>query len=299
MFDVIIAGGGPAGLSAALMLGRCRRRVLLVDAGEPRNRHSRALHAYLTRDGIAPLDFIARGRDEVDAYATQRRPGRVVSACRSGDGRIFDVTLADGTREQCRYLLLATGVTDEVPDVGGLRACYGRTVFHCPYCDGWEWRERRLGALAAGVSGAKLALSLKTWSGDVALFLNGGRLERRWRERLARNRIAIHSAAIVRLDHEDGELRGVTLSGNRSVACDALFFSMPQRSQSPLAVDLGCACNSKGTVETGRLCETNVPGVFVAGDASHDAQYVAVAVAEGLKAALAINQAMQSKELIR
>ncbi len=298
MFDVIVVGGGPAGLSAALVLGRCRRRVLVCDAGAPRNRRSQALHGYLTRDGIAPADFIAAGRGELGRYDVALRHGVATRACRSTDGSAFEVTFDTGPVERATYLLIATGVADEVPAVPGLAACYGRSVFHCPYCDGWEWRDRRLGVLADGVSGARLAISLKTWSADVVVVpfqARGGRLSSAWRERLAANQIVIRGAPAVALHHSDGLLRDIELRTGERVPCDALFFAMPQHPQSPLAVSLGCMVNDKGTVTTGRLCHTNVSGVFVAGDASHDAQYVVVAAAEGFKAGLAINRALQER----
>lgn len=298
MFHVIVVGGGPAGLSAALMLGRCRRRVLLIDNGSPRNGRSSALHGYLTRDGTSPAQFNAIGRAELARYGVVFQKGEVVAASSLRRPPGFRVTLRGGSRCHSRFLLLATGVADVVPDVPGLRRCYGRSVFHCPYCDGWEWRDRRLGVLADGISGARLALSLKTWSAIVEVFLNGSPLTAHWRDRLARNGIAICDEPLARLEHDDGRLHTVRLASRAARACDAIFFSTGQYPQSQLAIDLECERTRKGTVRTGRLSETNVSGVFVAGDASHDAQYVAVASAEGLKAALAINQALQSEELL-
>jgi thioredoxin reductase len=294
MYDVLVVGGGPAGLSAALMLGRCRRRTLVCDEGRPRNRRSRALHGYLTRDGIDPADFNRCGREELSPYGIEFRAIGVADAAR-GDGH-FDVTLGDGRIERSRFILIASGVADEVPRIPGLDVCYGRTVFHCPYCDGWEWRDQRIGVLGAGASGPKLALSLKTWSADVTLYTNGGRIGLERRQRLARNDVQVRTEKIVRLDHSDGELCSVVLEGD-AVPCAALFFTGGQHPQCDLAVRLGCQFNQKGTVRTSHLSETNVPGVFVAGDASHDAQFVIVAAAEGVKAALAINQALQRAEL--
>jgi thioredoxin reductase len=167
VFDVIVVGGGPAGLSAALMLGRCRRRVLVCDRGEPRNRYSRALHGYLTRDGIPPSEFNAIGRDELTTYGIECRATKVVSAAPVNTG--FEVTLADDRVEGARFILLATGMVDELPPIGGMEACYGRSVFHCPYCDGWEWRDHRLAAVGKTSGAAKLALALTTWSREVLL----------------------------------------------------------------------------------------------------------------------------------
>src|SRR5207248_11741308 len=185
MFDVIVVGGGPAGLSAALMLGRCRRRVLVCDLGQPRNRRSTALHGYLTRDGVGPAAFLDLGRRELGRYGIEWRAIGVTAVCRSEHR--FVVALNDGQQEQARYILLATGVIDDLPLVPGLDDCYGRSLFHCPYCDAWEWRGRRLAALGSGAMGARLALALKAWSGDVVLCTNGAALHVRERRRLEGN----------------------------------------------------------------------------------------------------------------
>jgi thioredoxin reductase len=276
------------------MLGRCRRRVLVCDRGEPRNRRSTALHGYLTRDGVPPLDFNALGRAELSAYGVEWRGVGVRDARRVNPG--FDVVLADGCTEHARFLLLATGVADELPEVEGLDACYGRSVFHCPYCDGWEWRDRRLAATGRAAAAA-LALSLTAWSREVLFCANGARVDRRALERLRRNGVEVRSEPMARLRHRDGRLESIVFESGHAVACDALFFQTGQHPQDALAARLGCAFTRRGTVKTGSLCATNVPGIFVAGDASRDAQFVAVAAAEGLKAAVAINKALQREQL--
>jgi len=296
MFDVIVVGGGPAGLSAALMLGRCRRRVLVCDAGRPRNRHAKALHGYLTRDGVPPLGFNALVREELTPYGIEFRSVGVTDAHRCDGG--FRVSLADGAEEASRFLLLATGVADELPPVGEIEACYGRSVFHCPYCDGWEWRDRRLAVVGTGMAGVGLALSLKTWSPHVLFCSNGSRIARRNSGRLRRNGIDIRPERIDRLEHDEGLLSSIAFAGGEPAPCDALFFTTGQHPQCDLAVRLGCAFNSRGTVTTGSLSNTNVPCVFVAGDASRDAQFVVVAAAEGVKAAVAINQHLQKAEAL-
>jgi len=295
MFDVIVVGGGPAGLSAALMLGRCRRKVLVCDLGQPRNRRSHALHGYLTRDGIAPAAFIEHGRRELAQYGIEWRCVGVTNACWTTD--CFTVTLHDGREENARFLLLATGVVDDLPLVPGFEECYGRSIFHCPYCDGWEVRDRKLAALGRGAQAAHLALGLKAWSHDIVACTNGKTLNRRERGRLERNGIAVRSAAVARIEHRDGYLSAIAFENGETIPCEALFFSTGQHPQSDIAVRLGCALNSRGTVTTGSLSDTNVPNVFVAGDASRDAQFVVVAAAEGVKAAVAINKALLLQEL--
>src|SRR5688572_1183147 len=161
MHDVIIVGGGPAGLSAALVLGRCRRKVLLVDAGEPRNARSSALHGYLTRDGIRPLDLLQIGRDELRKYEIEFRQGRVDDVEPAAGG--FRVSLAGGRTVDALMVLIASGVRDHLPDIPGLDDCFGLTVHHCPYCDGWEVRDRTLAVIGQPAAAAALALSLLTW----------------------------------------------------------------------------------------------------------------------------------------
>jgi thioredoxin reductase len=294
MFDVLIVGGGPAGLSAALILGRCRRSVLVCDLRQPRNRRSHALHGYLTRDGIAPAEFNEIGRGELRAYGIKMREVGVTGARTRKDH--YRVALADGSEEQARFLLIATGVVDALPAIAGFEECYGTSLFHCPYCDGWEVRDRRLAAVGQGRSVAGLALGLKTWSSDVVACTNGTRLEPRLRERLAMNGVQVRTDRIARLEHTGGALAAVSFASGDPLPRDAMFFSTGQHPQCDLAIKLGCRLTSKGAVKTGTQCDTNVPRLFVVGDASRDAQFVVVAAAEGVKAAVAINKALQSEE---
>lgn len=294
MIDVVVIGGGPAGLSAALMLGRCRRSVMVCDAGAPRNAASRALHGYATRDGVAPGDFLRLARDELAPYGVEYRRSRVETVHRGPDR--FDIRTDGGEPLSCRKLLIATGVEDDHPRIPGLPECYGTTVFHCPYCDGWEWRDRRIGIYGQGRAGAALALSLRTWSTDVALVSDGpARLGRKERAVLHGQGIATCEAPVARLCHEGGCLRAVEFASGERLERDALFFTTGQRQQSAFARSLGCEFTSKGTVRTNRHGQTCVPGLFVVGDASFDVQFVVVAAAEGAKAAVAINRQFQDE----
>jgi thioredoxin reductase len=293
-YDAVILGGGPAGLSAALILGRCRRRVLLCDAGRPRNAASKALHGFLTRDGSRPADLLRTGRREVARYGVELVAGEARDARRTKAG--FEVVLSTGRRLSSRMLLVATGVVDRLPEVDGLRALYGRSVFHCPYCDGWEVSDRPLAVYGRGRSGMGLSLSLKTWSGDVALLSNGpARLPREDRARLARHRIAVQEKKIARLKGGARGLDAVFADGER-LKRGALFFSTGQDPCSDIPRRLGCRFTRKGAVKTDRLESTGVPGLYVAGDASKDVQLAIVAAAEGAKAAFAINRALQERE---
>jgi thioredoxin reductase len=291
MIDVVVIGGGPAGLSAALMLGRCRRRVVVCDAGTPRNRASRALHGYLTRDGIPPLDLLKLGRRELRPYRVEYRRARVEGVRRRSDR--FEVQLTRRGSLSCRKLLIATGVEENYPKVEGLRECYGISAFHCPYCDGWEWRDRRFAVHGRGQAGAALALSLLSWSKDVVLFAMES-LPAAQRARLVAQRVRVIDGPITRLHHVKGRLQAVECRGQR-IDRDLLFFTAGQHQQAVFARSLGCEFTSKGTVRTDRLGETCVPGVFVVGDASFDVQFAIVAAAEGAKAAVAINRQFQAE----
>lgn len=294
MYDVVIVGAGPAGLSAALVLGRCRRRVLVCDAGSPRNARARELHGYLTRDGIPPLDLLRAGREELRPYGIQPRQVKVTGIAIDPEG--FAITLADGDRLQTRTVLIAGGVTDRLPDIPGLDECYGISVHHCPYCDGWEERDKSVAVVGQGAAGTGLSLSMKTWSDRVMLCSNGGaRLLPAHREQLARHNIKVYESRIVRVDHEEGRVRGLVMARGDRIPCDAIFFTTGQRPQCDLPKELGCTLNKQGLVKTDRLGQTRVPGLYVAGDASHDVQFAIVAAAEGAKAAVAINKALQGR----
>src|SRR5262245_7872273 len=288
MYDVIVVGAGPAGLSAALMLGRSRRRVLVCDTGRPRNAASRAMHGYLTRDGMPPREFLAVARDQLQQYDTvEVRDVEVVEAVCSGAR--FRVALADGSTFASRKLLIATGVADNVPDIPGFHELYGRGVFHCPYCDGWEVRDRPLAIYGRGARGLGLSLELTGWSRDLVLCTDGpSEIDADGLARLARNGIRVRQDRLVRL--EGGEtLERVVFAGGDALPRAALFFTTGQTQQSPLALALGCEFNDKGTVRTGKYESTHLPGLYVAGDASRAVQWVVVAAAEGAEAAFAIN----------
>ena len=287
---MIVVGAGPAGLSAALILGRCRRSVLMFDTRAPRNAASHELHGFLTRDGIAPAEFLRLARLELERYdSVAIRDEEVVDAECGADGR-FSVTLASGLRFESRKLLLATGVCDNLPDIPGFRELYGRSVFHCPYCDGWEVRDRPLAIYGRGPRGAGLSLELLGWSRDLVLCTDGpSEIPPEDLERLARNGIAVREERILSLEGAGGVLGQIVFEDGPPLPRHALFFTTGQYQRSALLERLGCEFNDKGTVRTGRYESTHISGLYVAGDASRKVQWVVVAAAEGAEAAFAIN----------
>ena len=290
-FEVAIVGGGPAGLSAALMLGRCRRRVVVFDDGQPRNARSRAAYGYLTRDGAPPAVLRQTGREEVERYGVQVREAHVADVT-GGDGA-FVLHVADGEAVKASKLLLATGVVDRLPPIPGIESFFGRSVFHCPYCDAWEFQDLPLAAYAPGREGAELALGLLSWSAQVVLLLDGGALPpRRLTQDLARAGVRVRRGRIASLRGGEGRLEAVLLEDKTEEPCRALFFHLGFEQRSDLPQRLGVERTRKGAVRTGRFEESSVPGVWVVGDASRDVQWIAIAAAEGARAAFAIHRAL-------
>ena len=298
MYDVVIVGAGPAGLSAALMLGRCRRSVLICDTRRPRNAASRAMHGFLTRDGVPPVEFLAMAREELRVYdSVKLRDVEVTAAECQADGH-FIVTLADGERVHSRKLLIATGVVDNLPAHPGFRELYGSSVFHCPYCDGWEVRDTPMAVYGRGDRGLGLSLELTVWSRDIVLCTDGpSEIDAEGLARLDRNGVKVTEEHLARLEGIDGILTHVVFENGTRLPRRALFFTTGQSQRSDLSVRLGCEFNEKGTVMTGKYETTHLRGLYVAGDASRAVQWVVVAAAEGAEAAFAINTDLIKEEL--
>ncbi len=290
-FDVVIVGGGPAGLSAALVLGRCRRKVAICDGGRPRNVDSRASHGFFTRDGEAPSELLRLGREQLSQYDVTIIAATVVDVAATPER--FSVTLSTGARLLSRKLLLATGLVDEVPSVPGIGPLYGKSVFHCPFCDGWEVRDEPLAVYGRGNKGVEYALGLKMWSDDVVLCTDGRPLSTLQRNKAGDLAITVRSEPIARLEGEHGILSRIVFASGAVLPRRALFFCLGTAQRSELPAKLGVEFNRKGEVKTDRFEATRVPGLYVAGDASRDANFIAVAVAEGAKAAVAMHKALR------
>jgi thioredoxin reductase len=296
--DCIIIGGGPAGLNAAVVLGRCRRKVLVFDVGEYRNKASHGMHNYLTRDDIVPKEFIKICHQELEKYSVQLLRKKIVKAEKDGDG-MFIAKDEEGRTYSSRKLLVATGLTDNIPDIPGFKEFYGKSVFHCPYCDGWEIRDKKIGVYARNKNGSELALSLKGWSDSVVLFTDGkNKIKPSEKEQLDALGIPVIQHQINRLEGKDGQIQKVIFSNGEQIDCDALFFVNGYKQQCDLAETFGCEISKKGVVITNRFQQTNIEGLYVAGDAAKDMHFVVVAAAEGAKAGVIINKELQ-KEIVQ
>jgi thioredoxin reductase len=289
--DVVIVGGGPAGLSAALLLGRCRRRVLVCDDGKQRNTASHAIHALLGREGTAPAAFLREARQDLGRYASVTiRATRVLNVRRMRDAFWFEC--ADGTMGAASKVLLTSGLVDEVPDLPDIDAYYGSSVHHCLYCDGFEYAGKTVAAYGKGDKGADLAVMMKHWIADVVACSDGNEVSDDTMRKLQRHGIALRTEVITALEGTDGRLSRLRFADGRDLELAGLFFSTGCRQGSDLAERLGCERDARGGIVTEALTEeTSVPGVYVAGDASRDVLLVAVAIGEGAKAAVAINKA--------
>lgn len=293
--DCIIIGGGPAGLNAAVVLGRCRRKVLVFDTGQYRNRSSHGMHNYLTRDDILPADFVQACHRELEKYSVQLLRKRIVSASKNEEGT-FVAKDEEGRLYYAKKLLVATGLWDTLPTIPGFTEMYGRSVFHCPYCDGWEVRDKKLGVYARNKDGTELALALKGWSRDVVLYTDGkSRIKPAEWEQLEACDITVIKLPIERLEGNEGQLEKIIFKNGEEKPCDALFFVNGYTQQCNLAEAFGCEMTKKGVVVTNRFQQTNIQGLYVAGDASKDMHFVVVAAAEGAKAGVIINKELQKE----
>ena len=287
-FDVVVIGGGGAGLSAALVLSRARRRVLVVDAGSPRNAPAAHMQGFLSRDGMPPGELLEAGRMEVVGYGGELRAGAVSDVVPCGsDG--FWVLLEDGTRVSTRRLLLATGLRDELPETPGLADRWARDVLHCPYCHGWEVRDRRLGVLWNGPETVRYTQIVRQWADDVVLFAPADTLTAPNRSQLVARAVGIVEGEVAEVVVEDDRLTAVRLNDGRSVSRDALFVPPRFVPNNDLLVGLGAVLDEQGFVVTGAHGSTSVSNLWVAGNIANPRAQVVTAAGEGSAAAIAIN----------
>jgi thioredoxin reductase len=287
--DVVVVGGGPAGLSAALILGRMRRRVILCDTDAPANAVSDAMHGFLSQDGTPPVEVRRVAAEQLKPYATVEQRLLAARSAREAPGG-FAVTLGDGSEVSARRLLLAHGLHYGLPDLDGVVELWGERVFHCPYCHGWEVRDQPIAVYGGGSKPAHLALLLSALSNDIALLRDGaGCSDIEQRDRIAAAEIKVIEDRVERVVPANGGLRVGFGSGRRPLDRHALFVKPDLTPASDLAASLGVALTDAGTIETDETGLSSVEGVYAAGDAGAAVQSVAVATGSGARAAYAIN----------
>jgi thioredoxin reductase len=287
-YEVVIIGGGAAGLSAALVLSRARRRVAVVDAGAPRNAPAAHMHGFLSRDGLPPHDLLAIGRKEVEGYGGQLIDGRVSGVTRD-TGTGFDVSLADGRMLSTRRLLVATGLRDELPDIPGVRERWGRDLLHCPYCHGYEVRDQPIAVLGATSDAVAHAQLVRQWSADVVLLPHTDTLTADQRQQLAARAIGVVHGPVRRLVVDDDRLSGVELEDGRVIRRAAVFVRPRFVPNNDLLLALGCAVDDRGWVVIDAVGRTTVSGVWVAGNVANPRAQVITAAGDGSAAAIALN----------
>jgi thioredoxin reductase len=294
-YDVVVVGGGAAGLNAALVLGRARRRVAVVDAGAPRNAPAAHMQGFLSRDGMSPADLLAAGRVEVTGYGVELVEDQVVGI---EDG--FMVRLADSRELKARRILVATGVRDELPEIPGVRERWGRDLLHCPYCHGWEVRDQPLGVLGTQPGSVQHAQVIRQWSDDVAFFVHTYDLTSAEGVQLEARGVRIVRGEVARLVVEDGRLTGVGLTDGRVIARMAVFIrprNVPHADG--LLAGLRCAVDEAGFVIVDATGRTSTAGVWAAGNAVDPRAQVITAAGAGSAAAIAINADLVQEDVER
>ena len=297
-WDCIVVGAGPAGLNAALVLGRARRRVLVLDNGAPRNYATHEMHGVLGHDGLDPAELRARGRAELARYGVE-----VVTARGPGRARCSTAPFASralACAELTRTVLLATGMLDEVPDIPGFADVWGTSAHTCPYCDGFEHRDERLAVLAAGDRGEHLAVLLRQWSDDVVLLSNGPHdLAADQLARVQAVGVPVIETPVVGLDSDDGRLRRVRLGDGETLDRDALFFYVGWRLRNDVARTLGCELRDDGSIAVDANQATTVDRVYAAGNCADPRALVPAAAGSGATAAVAINARLSFEDADR
>jgi thioredoxin reductase len=292
-YDVLIVGGGAAGLSAALVLGRARRRVVIIDGGAPRNAPAAHMQGYLSRDGMPPTELLATGRAEVTSYGVEIIEDTVVSI-EPG----FTVHLGNGQVLTARRLLVATGVTDGVPDIPGVHARWGKDLLHCPYCHGWEVRDQPLGVLGSNPGSIVHAQLIRQWSDDVVYFAHTQEPTPTEATELAARGIRVVHGNVARLVIEDDHLTGVELADGQVIPRAAVFVR-PDITPHPdnLLAMLGCDLDATGFAVVDVTGRTSVPGVWGAGNAIDPRAQVITAAGQGSAAAIAINNDLTQDDI--
>ncbi|GAB4032760.1 NAD(P)/FAD-dependent oxidoreductase [Spirosoma jeollabukense] len=296
-FDVIIIGGSYAGLSAAMTLGRSLRNVLVIDNGKPCNRQTPHSHNFLTRDGETPATISAIAKEQVLQYPTVSFLNDLVTNAYAGSSG-FVIKTATGQQIDTKKLVLATGVEDLMPTIPGFAACWGRSVLHCPYCHGYEVHGQRLGILAYGDTAYEMVRHIQHWSPTMTLFTNGpSGLTSDQRQVLDQLDIPILETEIAAIEHENGQLKNLRFTDGSAYELDAIFSRVAFRQHSDLANQLGCDHTESGLIKVAEFGQTNVAGVYAAGDTSSPMRQVSLAVVKGNLAGVWINRELIDEDL--
>jgi thioredoxin reductase len=296
MLDVVVIGGSSAGLSAALVLGRARRHVVVLDDSRPANRFAQHSHGFFTRDGVPPSELVRMGREQLAPYTSVRIDATTATQIVPVEGG-FQVHAADDTVYETRKILLATGVEDILPDLPGVADFWGDGVVLCPYCHGWEVRDQPLAVYNPTVTAFMQTSMIHNWSHDVTLCTGGADfLTPEQRDILARQNVPIITQPVARLEGSGGKLERIVFADGSSIPCSTIFMATQTRHRTPFAQDLGCKLTQTGVIEIDVLGRTSVPGVYAAGDIAHPARSIALSVAQGSMAASGINHELVSED---
>ncbi|MFI5782299.1 NAD(P)/FAD-dependent oxidoreductase [Nocardia sp. NPDC051570] len=298
-YEAVVIGGGAAGLSAATVLARARRRVMVLDAGAPRNAPARHLHGFLSRDGMDPAALLAAGREEVSAYGGEILCARVTSVEQHDGG--FRIHCEDGAAFTARAVLVATGLRDELPSVPGVAEQWGTDVLHCPYCHGYEVRDTAIGVLGGDNRPFTVhqAALIRQWSADVIFFPNRIALSEDERRRITARGTRIFDGAVTRLVVDDGRLRGVELAGGETIPRSAIFVGPCFIPRDDLLTGLGCAVGEDGWVSVTGAGRTSIDGVWAAGNVADSPAQVIGAAAAGSRAAIDMNHYLLDQDVRR
>lgn len=289
MLDVVIIGGSSAGLSAALILGRSLRDIVIIDDHKPCNRFSHASHGFLTRDGIHPSELLQIAREQLKQYPSVVLKTTAALHIEKNDGG-FEITSSDASKLQARTILLATGLHDELPTLKGIEELWGKSVFHCPYCDGYEVRGKAVAVYGEDEATLHLVMMLRNLTDNLTLYAGDGwNLTAAQRERLTRFGIQVVEQPIAALESTGTQIQAVRLVDGTLLGCQALFIRPKTTHRTPFARDLGCNVNANNVVQVDLRGRTSVEGVYAAGDISSPIRSVAIAVAQGAAAAYGIN----------
>ncbi len=291
-FDVIIVGGSYAGLAAAMGLGRALRDVLIIDSGKPANRYTPESHNFLTHDGATPAGISAIARTQVGRYNSLKQINGTVSSIKKS-GKEFHVDLDDGARYHAFNLIFATGIVDLLPGIPGMKECWGKSVLHCPYCHGYEVRNKRTGILGNGDYAFEFGALISNWTSDLTIYTNGAStLTREQMTILLAHRISVVESEIAELEHKDGQLQRIIFKDGHSTEVEALYTRPEFKQHCEIPVTLGCELTPDGYIKVDAGQRTTVPGIYACGDNVTRVRTVANAVAMGTTTAINLNKDM-------